>query len=98
MSVAWFAAFSHDAALSDADTAWPDPALAATPAVSRGLIETPVGTHDPYPDDGRPSARMRRFCFDDAARLSAAQRHPQILATSDALPALRDAAAPQPGG
>lgn len=98
MSVARFAAFSHAAARGDADTAWLDLVLAATPAVSRALIAAPVGTHKPYPDDGRPSARVLRFCFDNVARLSGAQRHLRILATSDALPSLRDAAAPQRGG
>jgi len=46
--------FSREAALRDADRAWLDPALAATPAASRTLVHAPARAHDPDLDDGRP--------------------------------------------
>lgn len=95
MSIAWFAAFRHEAALSDADRAWMEPVLAATPALSRALIHTPASTRDPYLDDGRPPALVLQLYFADPAGLDAAQKHLQILATPDALPSLRGAATTQ---
>jgi len=93
MSVAWFAGFSREAALSDADRAWLDPVLVATPAVSRPLVHAPASTHDPNLDDGRAPALVLQRYFDDEAGMNGAQRHLQILATPEELPSLRGAVA-----
>ena len=95
MTVAWFGASRHKAALRDADRASPGSVPAATPAVSRTLMHPPAGTHDPNLDDGRPAALVRELYFDDVAGLHCAQGHLQILAAPDGLPSLCDAAATQ---
>ncbi len=88
MTVAWFAAFRHEAALDDACPAWLDPVLGATPAFPRFPVHTPASTQDSYVDDGRPPAPVLQLYFEDVARLDAAQRHLRILATPDTLPSL----------
>jgi hypothetical protein len=95
MSVARFAAFCHEAALGGADRAWLDPALAATPALSRILVQTPAGTHDPHLDNGRPRARVLQLYSEEAAGRNAPPRHRQIGATPDAQPSLSGAATTQ---
>ena len=97
VSVAWFAAFWHEAVSNDADRAWLDPLLAAKPAVLRALSHLPSSIHDPYLDDCRPPAPVLQLCFADVAGLNAARGHLQILATPDALRSLFGAAATQRG-
>lgn len=94
-NVVRFAVFGHAPALSDADRAWLDAVLPGTPAPSRPLVHTPARTRDPDLDDGRPPALVLQPYFADLAGLDAAPRHPQILATPDALASLCGAATTQ---
>ena len=98
MMLTWCAAFRHDGAVSEGDMQWLSQVLAATPGATRGLIYTPAHAHDPYLDDGRPSALVLQLYFADIAALEAALGrggHLQALAAPTALASLRGAAVTQ---
>lgn len=98
MTVCWFATFRSRTAspppINDAELAWLERCIAATPRLRQGLIYTASSTHDPYLDDGAPPQLVLQLYFDDIAELEAATArngHLRSIAASDALPSLHDA-------
>jgi uncharacterized protein (TIGR02118 family) len=89
MTVCWFALFrTAGGRVADAELAWLNSFLAATPGLSKGLIFMPSATNDPYLNDGPPPALGLQLYFDDIAAMEAAmaQRgHLQALVGRDAL-------------
>jgi hypothetical protein len=94
LTIAWFATFRHDVAVSAEDLARLASVLRRVQSATRTLIHTPAQTHDPYLNDGRPPALVLQLYFRDAAGLDVAQEYLQVLA-ADGLASLRGASVTQ---
>ena len=89
MKVCWFALVrTAGRRIADAEVAWLNHFIAATPGLSRGLIFTPSTTSDPYLNDGPPPSLGVQLYFDDVAAMEAALApggHLQALPAREAL-------------